>query len=80
MKKVKELLDDLLPDIQENQKSNRDKIKEVEIPDIKDKEILEMLLDTKAHYFDEGYYCELTPEELMVEINDCIEYLENVKD
>jgi len=54
---------DLPPDIAENQKSNRRFIREY----VKDRTIsraLSKLLNDKLHYFDLGYKCELTPEQL----------------
>jgi len=89
LRALKESLDNLEPDIAENQKRNKgevgrllslnsDKILNGKL----DKDTLEltnnldMLLESRYHYFDEGYFCELKPEELNQEINDLIEIIE----
>jgi hypothetical protein len=56
------------PDIQQNQKENKLRIRSLmeDIP--KEKMKLLKLLDARLHYFDEGYFCKYTPEELDKEI------------
>ena len=83
---VKLRLGDLPPDIAENQAFNRKRLSKMLVTSSKelledkddDKELIDVLLDTKYRYFNEGYYCELTPEELTGTINEYIEILENM--
>ena len=73
IKKIKKVYLDLKPDIVENQKSNRAKL--LDLPEVEDK-ILKCLLYDKEHYFDKGYFCKYTPEELDKLILERIEELE----
>jgi hypothetical protein len=60
--KVKTEYENLEPDIFENQKCNKLKVGEISLL-VDDKE-LKSLLEMKYHYFEEGYKCPYTPEEL----------------
>jgi hypothetical protein len=95
LRELREKLEEIPADIAENQRTNKKEINKIiskhvnleetfkdkekkEIQDMFDN--IELLLESKYHYFDSGYYCELTPEELIEEINDMIDIIENRED
>lgn len=76
-KKIK----DLEPDIAERQGKNREKVFSIYAGNTfgEDEGELKQLLFHKMHYFDEGYFVPMTPEELDKAIKDETERLIKVK-
>lgn len=70
--KLKESISKLKPDIQQNQEMNKEAVyKEylnVFSVDRKTSDLTDLLF-MKSHYFDTGFYCKYTPEELNLEID-----------
>jgi len=71
---LREQINNLPPEIAENQKTNKNIVSKLQldvgIKAIEDKTInkLDELLLHKVCYFDPGYFCEYTPEQLQEEI------------
>lgn len=91
LRTLRESLNNLQPDIAENQKVNKTEVgrllnthAQTIITEKLDKDTSELminldyLLETKYHYFDEGYFAEINPEELNQEIIDLIEIMEEL--